>query len=191
MPTGVSTGDQGAVAAFLAACSHALTRASVDPASRAGARVFADALARSTATPDAYEPGWLPALDTVDRLDPESENPLAPRFAAAASLLPWIPSPRSDDGGATMALSPIDQTRDFGGITVGMMYLAPGVQYPLHSHPPQELYLTVAGTARWRYGGHDGLRTVGPGRAVYNHPDDLHTAIAGDRPLVALYVLWP
>lgn len=191
-----------AIEAFLTECARALVEvAGVDPERRSraergaaergaverGAGVFSAALARSKPTPERYEPSWLTVLETVDQLDDE---PLARLFASVAPLLPWVPSPRSDDGGTTMALALLDTTRDFGSVRVGLMYLAPETQYPLHSHPPQELYLTVAGTARWRHGGHDDLRSIGPRRPVYNNPDDLHTAIADDGPVVALYVLW-
>ncbi len=77
-----------------------------------------------------------------------------------------------------------------GDLTVGIMYVAPGRQYPLHHHSPHELYLTIAGHADWRFGGHDDFRSIGPDSTMYNRPGDLHSAIAGDTPLVAFYVLW-
>jgi quercetin dioxygenase-like cupin family protein len=85
----------------------------------------------------------------------------------------------------------LERMFDLGELTVGVMYVAPGCCYPLHAHPPHELYITLAGYGEWRYGGHDGFRTVAPDAVLYNHPGDLHSAVAGTTPLVALYVLWP
>jgi mannose-6-phosphate isomerase-like protein (cupin superfamily) len=119
-----------------------------------------------------------------------NDTPLARTFAAVARLLPWTPTIRADDGGTDFALAPLQTVRNLGDLTVGIMYVKPGRQYPLHHHPPQELYLTISGEARWRFG-HDDFRLVGPGVTLYNHPDDHHSAIASETPLVALYVLWP
>ena len=70
------------------------------------------------------------------------------------------------------------------------MYVDQGCTYPLHNHPPQELYLTISGVARWRFGGSEELVKIQPNMTLYNHPSDLHAVEAGDTPLVALYVLW-
>jgi quercetin dioxygenase-like cupin family protein len=178
------SGEQ-AVHAFLAACAERLmARASTSPSAE-GATAFAEAVDRSTPLP--FQPGWLPALDTISALD---QTPLGRRFVEIAPLLPWEPTFRTDDGGTDIALAPLDRTCDLGDLTVGLMYIRAGCTYPLHSHPPNELYLTIAGQGEWRFGGHDEFRTVGPDAALYNNPGDLHSAIAGDTPLVALYVLW-
>ena len=151
----------------------------------AGAARFAQALARSTPLP--FEPAWLDVLETVHAVD---ATPLGRQFTDVAPLLPWTPTTRSSDGGVDLALAPLERVRDMGELTVGIMYVRPGRQYPLHHHPPHELYLTIAGRADWRFGGHDDFRSIGPDATIYNRPDDLHSAIAGDTPLVALYVLW-
>jgi hypothetical protein len=174
-----------AIRSFLTACSERVT-ALVDALPAAdGAAAFAHALEHSSPLP--FESGWLPALDTLQHVD---QTPIGRRFVEIAPLLPWEPTFRTDDRGADIALAPLDRTRDLGDLTVGLMYIRPGCTYPLHSHPPNELYLTIAGYGEWRYGGHDEFRTVGPDAVVYNHPGDLHSAVAGDAPLVALYVLW-
>ncbi len=64
------------------------------------------------------------------------------------------------------------------------------IAYPEHNHPPPELYLTLSGTAEWRYGGCESYRTVSAGNLLYNNPHDLHGVRAGDTPLLALYLLW-
>ena len=71
------------------------------------------------------------------------------------------------------------------------MYIRATTQYPVHNHPPQELYLTISGEAQWRFGGNDDFRPVGLGSTIYNNPNDYHSAIAGPAQVVALSVLWP
>ena len=75
-------------------------------------------------------------------------------------------------------------------LEAGVMYVDQGCTYPLHNHPPQEMYLTISGSARWRYGGAETLTEVEPDTTLYNHPLDFHTVEAGETPLVAMYVLW-
>ncbi len=71
------------------------------------------------------------------------------------------------------------------------MLLAPSGAYPEHSHPPQEIYLPIAGGGQWRYGGAERYQLLADDALVYNHPGDRHGALAGDEPLLALYILWP
>ena len=138
------------IRAFLNECAGRLTADVQTPPAAEGAAALARALARSTPRP--FTPRALPALDTVHTVDP---TPLGRPFVQLAALLPWMPTPRADDGGTDLALAPFEQVRDMGDLTVGIMYVRPGRQYPLHHHPPHELYLTIAGQANWRYGGHE------------------------------------
>lgn len=171
---------------FLGRCSAALTDAATEPESIEGAAALQEALQQST--PRSFAAGWLPVLeDTIGLVD---EQTLGRSFTELAPSLPWTTTKRATDAGADFALSPLNQVRDFGDVMVGIMYVRPGRQYPLHNHSPQELYLTISGQADWRFGGHEQFQPVGPGQTLYNHPNDLHSAIAGPTPLVALYVLW-
>ena len=149
----------------------------------------------AASTPLPYQPGSVPIVDTtVARIptDPAAgAGPLAADLVAVTPLLPWVPTFRATDGGTEFALALFDQMRDLGGLTAGLMWVGPGRQYPLHHHPPQELYLTLTGAARFRWGGAEELRPVEPDQTLYNHPDDWHTSIAGpDAPFVALYLTW-
>lgn len=166
-------------------CAERLVAATEASPAADGAAALVRALDRTTAL--LFEPTWMEALDTLHDVDP---TPLGRRFVEVAPLLPWMPTHRADDGGVDLALAPLDRVCDVGDLTVGIMYVRPGRQYPLHQHPPHELYLTIAGHAEWRFGGHPEFRPVGPDTVIYNHPGDLHSAIAGVTPLVAFYVLW-
>ena len=170
---------------FVSECTERLLERVDAPAAVAGANAFASVLAASA--PLDFEARSVTALDTLHLVDTAG---LGARFVEVAPLLPWIPTQRADDGGVDLALAPLELTRDVGGFVPGLIYVRPGRQYPLHAHPPHEVYLTISGQAEWRWGGHDDFRPVGPDTTLYNHPRDLHSVIAGDTPLVAFYVLW-
>ena len=73
-------------------------------------------------------------------------------------------------------------------VMVGMSLLAPGVRYPDHHHPPEEIYLVLT-PGEWR-------QDTGPwhepgvGGVVHNPPNIVHAMRAGDTPLLALWFLW-
>ena len=139
------------------------------------------------AAPIAYEPKNLSALQNLGDV---CDTPRAREFTKFAASLRWVESARWNDGGKERALCVLSDAFDLPGLEVGIMYVERGCSYPIHNHPPQEMYLTISGTAQWRYGGSKTLVEVKPESVLYNHPLDIHTVQAGDTPLVALYVLW-
>lgn len=72
-------------------------------------------------------------------------------------------------------------------VWVGASLLAPGVRYPDHQHPPEEVYLVMTG-GEFRHGD-SGWFAPGPGGSFYNSPNILHVMRSGDRPLFAFWVL--
>ena len=150
-----------------------------------GARKFRKAI--ETATAVTYESQMLPVLGNLNRIR-NSER--ARQFVELAPSLRWVPSHRWDDQGKERALCVLSEAFELPGIEAGIMYVDQGCTYPLHNHPPQELYLTVSGTARWRFGGAEDLVEMQPNMTLYNNPSDFHTVEAGDTPLVAMYILW-
>ena len=118
------------------------------------------------------------------------DTSLASRFAGFADRLPWSMSPRWHDDGRERALCVFGEMFELDDVIAGLVYLGAGCAYPEHSHPPQELYLTISGVADWRFGGADEYVTMAPGATLYNHPHDRHAIQAGDQPVVAMYVLW-
>ena len=186
MPAAV---DDEQIEQFLAAASAQLTDRARPGIEQEAAAVLASALARSS--PIDFEPSSVPVLDSLPSVETEGPGSLSAQFVAVAPHLPWVPTRRAADEGRHFGLALLDRTRDLGDLTLGIMYVGRGAQYPLHHHPPQELYLTIAGQAQWRHGGAEEFVPYGPGSLIYNHPDDLHSSIAGDSPLVALFLLWP
>tara|TARA_Y100001968_G_scaffold327898_1_gene373910 strand:- start:744 stop:1439 length:696 start_codon:yes stop_codon:yes gene_type:complete len=150
-----------------------------------GARKFREAIELAPTVP--YQAQILPVLRNLDQV---GGSPRANKFVELAPHLRWVQSHRWDDQGEDRALCVLSEAFDLPGLEVGIMYVDQGSAYPLHNHPPQELYLIVSGHAHWRYGGAEQLVEMRPNSTLYNNPLDLHTVEAGDTPLVALYVLW-
>ena len=144
---------------------------------RVGAEAFSDAL--DGASYQSCELTTVPATRHLAGID----------SAAALSRVPWAASTRLDDNGSAVALGLVDQVCDLGAVSCGLMLLAPGVAYPEHHHSPAEIYLPINGDGTWRFGGHADYRTLAEDELVYNQPNDVHSAVAGAEPLVALYVL--
>ena len=150
-----------------------------------GAEKFRSVIEIAASIP--FESQMLPALRNLHRV---SDTPRACECAAIAPSLRWVQSHRWDDEGNDRALCVLSDAFELPGLEVGIMYVDQNCSYPVHNHPPQELYLTISGSARWRYGGAEKLVEVKPETTLYNHPSDIHTVEAGDTPLVAMYVLW-
>tara|TARA_Y100001970_G_scaffold211262_1_gene257870 strand:- start:72 stop:629 length:558 start_codon:yes stop_codon:yes gene_type:complete len=169
---------------LIEAADETIERAARDEIEQ-GAREFRHAIEIAATVP--YQSQVLPVLRNLDKVDGSTR---AQQFVELAPHLRWVQSHRWDDGGEQRALCVLSEVFELPGLEVGIMYVDQGCAYPLHSHPPQELYLIVSGHARWRYGGSEHLVEMPPNSTLYNNPSDLHTVEAGDTPLVALYVLW-
>jgi quercetin dioxygenase-like cupin family protein len=146
---------------------------------------------------DTSEPIDAPrgSIPVAEHLGHGAAAPLLAAAQAAGPELSWIASSRLDDNGTEAGLAPLNDVRDldrsdWGHVQCGLMLLRPHGTYPLHSHPPQELYLPISGDGQWRYGGSNDFCSLAADALVYNHPNDVHSVVAGDEPLLALYVLW-
>lgn len=116
----------------------------------------------------------------------DSLAPLLPR-------LHWRQRGPSDDaafdgGHANAVLVGTGGLAAAGPYMIGLSLAAPGVAYPLHDHPPEELYLVLS-PGDFRHGD-SGWAPVAPGGTFTNTPGLIHAMRAGpDRPLLALWVL--
>lgn len=103
--------------------------------------------------------------------------------------MPWKPSGRVPTTDIA-SLVDFNAAVDLEPLTVGMVAVAAGETYPEHSHPPHEIYLVLTGHGgKWRYGGAEDYRTVGPGSVFYNPPDVTHGLVA-DEATLAFWLLW-
>ena len=163
-----------------------MTEVADDLVSVAGAARFAAALADGPARTVA-PPVSVPVVDT---LTDAPNGVFALALQAAAPHLRWTASPRVTDPGDTIALALVNETVNFGELGVGILALGPHAEYPLHQHPPSEVYLVLTGDADWRHGGAEDFKTVTAGSTLSNSPNDLHAVQAGSDPLFALWVLF-
>ena len=74
------------------------------------------------------------------------------------------------------------------GVLVGVSLLAPGVSYPNHHHPPEELYIVMS-EGEWRQNDAP-WHSPGIGGFVHNPPNIAHTMRANSKPLLAIWCLW-
>jgi len=152
---------------------------------REGTAAFRQALTQ--ASPRLFEPSTVSVLESAAQL---GNADLATAFRQVSKHLPWVPSFRSDDGGRAMALCALNDVLSLDPVRAGLVYVGAQRSYPEHQHTPQEMYLILAGEARWRHGGNAEYKPVRPGVSIYNPSDSLHGIVAGSDPVVALYVLW-
>ena len=66
--------------------------------------------------------------------------------------------------------------------------MAPHVRYPDHRHPPEEVYVSLAGGSWWNT--NMDWTTPGPGGLIYNEPNVLHAMRTEAQPLLAIWCLW-
>lgn len=132
-----------------------------------------------------------PALDLARQASPAVAL-LADRLEEVAPRLHWkrtdrVGEPALADGYAGAILVGADglETRD--DVRVGVSLMAPGVTYPDHRHPPEEIYIALAG-GEWRQNA-EPWHAPGPGGLVHNPPNVVHAMRATREPLLAIWFL--
>jgi quercetin dioxygenase-like cupin family protein len=124
--------------------------------------------------------------------------PLARLTAAVAALAPklaWRRRPNAEKEGEAFLAGHANanvvgpeglETRN--DVLVGISLMAPGLRYPDHDHPPEEVYISLAG-GEWKKGDED-WRAPGRGGLVHNPPGIVHAMRTKDEPLLAIWCLW-
>ena len=72
-------------------------------------------------------------------------------------------------------------------VLVGVTVMAPGIVYPDHSHPPEEVYLALSPGEWWNAA--MPWTEPGTGGVIYNPRGILHAMRSRERPLLALWFL--
>lgn len=122
-------------------------------------------------------------------------NSLLALLAAVADSLAWRQTYTAKDLGATFmdnygwtelvgprGLAPSER------LACGILTLGPHTHYPSHRHEAYEVYVPLAGTAKWQQG-ESSWQNRAPGTAVEHASDVPHAMRTATEPLVALY-LW-
>lgn len=186
-----------ALEAFLGLAGAAIAAVATGPARQAAHRV--NAMLRLPAEPAVPATRQalgvfrhLPAAAAATRAD------LAAAFLALEPAIPWrtrppapgiAQSPEFADGHASGRVLDKHGLAQRGGLVAGFSLVAPGVTYPEHDHPPEEIYLVLSGGEWWQAGG--GWHAPGAGGIVHNPPGIRHAMRAGAVPLLAIWFLLP
>lgn len=72
-------------------------------------------------------------------------------------------------------------------VWVGISLMAPNITYPVHHHPPEEVYLVLS-PGEWQQN-NGTWHEPGLGGIVHNPPDILHAMRSGSKPLLATWCL--
>lgn len=73
-------------------------------------------------------------------------------------------------------------------VWVGISLMAPGIEYPEHHHPPEEVYLVLS-PGHWQQASGAWFEP-GIGGLVHNTPNILHAMRSRSAPLLATWCLW-
>lgn len=174
-----------------------------DHASEPGAKLYERIYAAlaEPARPGAVTPGAVPACRhlpeaiAIAKRGPAAAARLARALEAIAPRLAWYRRPGTEALGSLFAeghanafiAGPkgLEQRED---VWVGVSLMAPGVRYPDHDHPPEEVY-AVLSQGEWR-NEHDDWHEPGIGGVVHNPPGIVHAMRSGAQPLLAAWALW-
>ena len=173
---------------------------SCEDAGPAALRIFT-ALRNQTGREGGGAPESLPvcgALDAALRLGALGPSPI-PRLATAlAKLAPDLAWRRREgaekesrnffDGHANALVVGPEGLETRKDVLIGISLMAPQVRYPDHRHPPEEVYVSLAGGAWWKQG--RGWHRPECGGLVYNEPNILHAMATDEEPLLAIWCLW-
>lgn len=137
----------------------------------------------------------LPEVLFHASLEPPPMARLAASVAALAPKLAWRRRPGAEkEGEAFLAghananvVGPEGLERR-SDVLVGISLMAPGLCYPDHDHPPEEVYISLAG-GEWTKGDED-WRAPGRGGLVHNPPGVVHAMRTKEEPLLAIWCLW-
>lgn len=120
---------------------------------------------------------------------------LADAVAALAPLLHWrqsnnahnTASPGFPEGHANALILGVTGLEIQHRFAIGLSLVAPQVAYPMHSHPPEELYLLLS-RGDFRHN-NEGWLALGAGQTFHNTPGIIHSMRAGQMPLVAIWLM--
>ncbi len=69
-----------------------------------------------------------------------------------------------------------------------VVWMPPGMTYPWHHHPAEEIYVVLAGQAEFALHGEEN-RILGPGESIFHPSNRPHALFCHDTPVMT-YVLW-
>ncbi|MFN8683402.1 dimethylsulfonioproprionate lyase family protein [Paracoccus sp. P2] len=138
---------------------------------------------------------YLPhALEISTQTDIETVRSVAVAFKEIAPALFWTRRKGTENTGdffkghANAILIGPGGLEERDDIWLGVSLMAPQIVYPVHTHPPEEMYLVMSDGDWFQHG--EGWVTPGIGGTVYNPGGIEHTMRAKSDPLLAFWLLW-
>jgi len=124
-----------------------------------------------------------------------SLNAHAIAMQALSASLYWWRRPDADEVGEpfasghanAMVVGPRGLERR-SDVWIGITVIAPHIDYPVHHHKPEEVYLVLS-EGEWQQS-NGPWHEPGIGGVVHNPPDILHAMRSGAKPLLATWCLW-
>lgn len=115
-------------------------------------------------------------------------------FAAVETQLTWGRRRNADavgepffGGHANATLVGHGGIEERADVWVGVTVMAPGIVYPDHDHPPEEVYIALSPGEWWN--AEMDWTAPGPGGIIYNPPGILHAMRSHGEPFLALWFL--
>jgi quercetin dioxygenase-like cupin family protein len=121
---------------------------------------------------------------------------LCDAFAAIEPELSWSPKPGSEnvagefyDNHANAVIIGVGGLETRRDVRIGVSLVAPGIHYPRHHHPPEEIYIVLS-PGEWMQNDNPFVPKQS-GDLVHNPPNVWHGMQAGPTaPLLAIWSLW-
>jgi quercetin dioxygenase-like cupin family protein len=172
---------------------------SCEGARPAATRIFT-ALRNKVGPRSGAEPESLPVCSILGealRISGKAVAPIPELATTLAKLTPalaWqrrkgaeLESPGFFDGHANAYVVGPVGVEIRNDVWIGISLMAPHVRYPNHRHPPEEIYVSLAG-GDWKKEQH--WHRPKPGDLIYNEPNVLHAMATDEEPLLAIWCLW-
>jgi hypothetical protein len=161
----------------------------------AAAKAFLDAwpMEPKARPVNAHALAALAWLDGVERFAAPETMALARDIVALAASLDWRQTYGAEDFGARF-LERYGWSEFFGQrglfvsdvIACGVLLLGPELEYPLHSHVAEEIYIPLAGASQWKMGA-TSWNVRAPGACIHHASGVPHAMRTDAQPLLALY----
>ena len=138
-------------------------------------------------------PDNLPDAARTAQAGPPQVRALADAFIKIAPGILWYQRPEPDfpdfmRGHANTFIVGPRGVQKRAKTIVGATWMAPGLQYPDHHHPPEELYIALS-DGEWRQN-EAPWQSPGLGGLVHNPGNVTHSMRSTSEPLLTIWCLW-
>lgn len=151
-----------------------------------------EALRSVQAAPSRRPPATVPGCAALPAALAGADQQVRNAVAGAAAHLAWrvpgygrLPAALADRMAVVELVGPCGML-DHDNVSLGIILLAPGLDYPSHRHAAEEVYLILSGVLHWHLDGRP-LGLVGKGQSVRHYPWQPHAMSTGEDPALAFW----